>query len=204
MAQYLKDEVQEDIAAAALEVFARKGFRHATMAEIGKAARVSTGNIYRYFENKELLFHTLISEEFVGRFLDLMRRRVKSLEGIEDLRSLAPTAAYHVLSEELLSFSIENRPRVVILLGRSQGTRYENFAEELVGTLVALALEHFRALAPSLQVTKPLRFNLDLIYRNLVDAMVRILTHFREEADIRQAVADYSRYHLSGLKGLFG
>ncbi|QRO01790.1 TetR/AcrR family transcriptional regulator [Archangium violaceum] len=204
MAQQLKDEVQEAIASAALEIFARKGFRQATMADIGKAARISTGNIYRYYENKEDLFHALLTEEFVGAFVDLVRRRVKSLDGIEDIRELAPTAAFHGVSQELLAFCLANRQRVVILLGRSQGTRYETFSEELVATLVKLAIAHFRALNPELKVTKTMRFNLDRLYRNFVGMMVDILTHFHEEADIRQAIDDYSRYHLAGLKSFFG
>lgn len=204
MAQQLKDEVQEAIASAALEVFARKGFRQATMAEIGKAARISTGNIYRYYENKEELFHALVTEEFVAAFLDLLRRRVKALDGIEDVRELAPTAAFHGVSEELLSFCLANRQRVIILLGRSEGTRYESFAEELVATLSKLAIAHFRTLRPELELTRTMRFNLERIYRNFVGVMVDLLTHFPKEPDLRRAVEDYSRYHLAGLKSFFG
>lgn len=203
MAQVLKDDVQESIAAAALTVFARKGYESATMAEIARAAGVSTGNIYRYFANKDALFYAVVDDGFVRAFALLLRRRVKALDGVDDLRTLPPTAAYHLASEELLRFCIENRLRVVILLGRAGGSRYERFADETAGRLVELAIDHFRALYPCLQVTEAMRFNLDQIYRNFVGTMVSTLALFDDEAAIREAVDGYARYHLAGLRSFF-
>lgn len=204
MAQYLKDEVQEGIAAAALKVFALKGYMSATMAEIARAARISTGNIYRYYENKSVLFDEVVSDDFVRTFTELLRRRVKSLDGVSDVRTLGPTAAFHLASEELLRFCIDHRLRVVVLLGRAQGSRHEEFSERLVQELIQLAVAHFRSLHPGTRVTETTRFNLERVYRNLVGAMVDILTRFEDEALIREAVEGYSRYHLAGLANLFG
>ncbi|WP_437752927.1 TetR/AcrR family transcriptional regulator [Sorangium sp. So ce1389] len=206
MAQVLKDDVQESIAAAALTVFARKGYESATMAEIARTAGVSTGNIYRYYANKDALFYTVVDDGFVRAFTLLLRRRVKALDGVDDIRTLPPSAAYHLASEELLRFCIENRLRVVILLGRAGGSRYERFFEETVQRLVELAIEHFRALSPcpqATEVTETARFNLDQIYRSLVGTMVSTLARFEDEAAIREAVGGYSKYHLAGLKSFF-
>jgi AcrR family transcriptional regulator len=203
MAQYLKDEVQEGIAAAALKVFALKGYESATMAEIAKAARISTGNIYRYYESKSVLFEEVVSDEFVHAFTALLRRRVSSLDGVSDIRTLGPGAAFYLASEELLRFCIDHRLRVIVLLGRAQGSRHEGFPEQLVQELIELAVAHFRALHPDTRVTETARFNLEQFYRNLVGAMVGLLTRFEDEALIREAVEGYSRYHLAGLKGFF-
>ncbi|WP_437275704.1 helix-turn-helix domain-containing protein [Sorangium sp. So ce375] len=203
MAQYLKDDIQESIAAAALTIFAQKGYESATMAEIARAAGVSTGNIYRYFANKDALFYGVVDDGFARAFTLLLRRRVKALAGVEDVRTLPPTAAYHMLSEELLRFCIANRLRVVILLGRAGGSRYERFSEETVERLIELAIEHFRALDPCLSVTEVMRFNLDQIYQGLVRTMVSTLVRFEDETAIREAVHGYSKYHLVGLKSFF-
>jgi AcrR family transcriptional regulator len=203
MAQYLKGEVQEGIAAAALRVFALKGYESATMAEIAKAARISTGNIYRYYASKSVLFEDVVSDDFVRTFTALLRRRVTSLEGVSDIRTLGPAAAFHLASEELLRFCIDHRLRVIVLLGRAQGSRHEGFSEQRVQELIQLAVAHFRALHPPTRVTETTRFNLEQLYRNLVGAMVGILTRFEDEALIREAVEGYSRYHLAGLKSFF-
>ena len=47
------DARREEILAAAVKIFARKGMQNATMAEIAEAAGISAGAIYRYFANKE-------------------------------------------------------------------------------------------------------------------------------------------------------
>ncbi len=203
MAQYLKDEVQVRIADAALKVFARRGYQTATMANIAKVAGVSTGNIYRYYEDKDALFHAVISDEFVHRFTALLRLRMMSLRRVDDIRRLEPTAVYHLASEEFLQFCIAQRLRVVILLGRAHGSRYASFAEETVQDLIRMALAYFRSVRPRARVTATMRFNLTHIYRCLIGSMVDILTAFEDEATIREAVDGYSKYHLAGLKSFF-
>jgi AcrR family transcriptional regulator len=203
MAQYLKDDVQESISSAALKVFAQKGYRAATMAEIGGAAGISTGNIYRYFKDKKELFRAVISDEFARTFTELMRRRVKALDGVDDVRALEMGAPYHLVSEELLGFCIENRLLVVVLLGKAQGTDHQRFAEKMVQDLVKLAIGYLKSIDPAFDANETTTFVLDLIYRKFVSAMVSILTTFEDEAKIREAVRSFSYYHLAGLKSFF-
>jgi AcrR family transcriptional regulator len=52
-----------DILAAAKKVFARKGYHATTIADIAKAAKLSYGSIYWYFDSKDALFHALMEAE---------------------------------------------------------------------------------------------------------------------------------------------
>jgi AcrR family transcriptional regulator len=203
MAQHLKDEVQENLIAAALAVFAEKGFRGATMASIARTAHISTGNVYRYYGNKEALFHAVVTDPFVEQFAGLLRRKAESLAGIDDLRSLHAASPYRLLSEQLTAFCVEHRLRIVILLAQSRGTRYESFGDEAVQRLSKIAIAHFRAFRPDLCVTDVMRFNLHQIYRNSMNAVVNILKCFDNEIVIRHALEGYTQFHLSGLKGFF-
>ncbi|MCG6537831.1 MAG: TetR/AcrR family transcriptional regulator [Syntrophales bacterium LBB04] len=45
---------------AAMKTFSRKGFADTRMADIAKAAGLSYGLIYHYFENKEKLFDAIV------------------------------------------------------------------------------------------------------------------------------------------------
>jgi AcrR family transcriptional regulator len=51
-----------EICAAALEVFAEKGFAAAKLDEIAKRAGVSKGTLYLYFEDKEQLFRAVVRD----------------------------------------------------------------------------------------------------------------------------------------------
>jgi AcrR family transcriptional regulator len=54
-----------EICAAALEVFAEKGFAAAKLEEIAKRAGVSKGTLYLYFKDKEQLFRAVIRDTVV-------------------------------------------------------------------------------------------------------------------------------------------
>jgi AcrR family transcriptional regulator len=51
-----------EICAAALEVFAEKGFAAARLDEIARRAGVSKGTLYLYFEDKEALFRAVVRD----------------------------------------------------------------------------------------------------------------------------------------------
>jgi AcrR family transcriptional regulator len=55
-----KEARPAEIAAAALEVFAEKGFAATRLEEIAKRAGVSKGTVYLYFDNKEALFKAAV------------------------------------------------------------------------------------------------------------------------------------------------
>jgi AcrR family transcriptional regulator len=63
--EHLREQSRERILAAALQVFAEKGFHNATISEITACAGVSRGLITYYFPGKQQLAH-----ELLGRYLD--------------------------------------------------------------------------------------------------------------------------------------
>jgi AcrR family transcriptional regulator len=61
-----------EICAAALEVFADKGFAAARVDEIARRAGISKGTLYLYFEDKEALFRAVVRET-VAPNIDVVR-----------------------------------------------------------------------------------------------------------------------------------
>src|SRR5262245_3714946 len=203
VAQVLKDDVRHRLLGAALEVFAARGYEGATVGEIASAAGISTGNVYRYYPGKTELFDAVVPADFVRGFRELLRRRVRALDGVRDVGDLPSDAPYHLASEELLRFAIDHRLRVIVLLARSAGSRWERFAEHTVEDLVRLAVAHFETVGQGVELSRSMRFDLVEIYRAFVVVLVHILQRFETEASIRPAIEAYTRYHLSGLKAFF-
>src|ERR1700761_7277297 len=87
-----KNERPGEILDAALRVFAEKGFSAARMEDIAKAAGVTKGTIYLYFENKEQVFKSLVLELIGG-----------VMSGVETHMS-----AYQGPVNELLRFVLKN------------------------------------------------------------------------------------------------
>lgn len=89
------------IRAAAEQCFRQHGFHGTSIAQISKAAGMSTGHIYHYFENKEAIIADIVAQD-VERLLTLtaelrsasdMRSAMvaRAVEGVED--NLDPGAA---------------------------------------------------------------------------------------------------------------
>lgn len=76
----LHTERREQILAAAKRAFARRGFHRAQMGAIAAEARMSPGNLYRYFPSKEAMIAALAEQDRVQTF-----REIDTLAAIPDL-----------------------------------------------------------------------------------------------------------------------
>lgn len=74
---------QQEILAAARELFLRKGYHEATLEEIAQHAQFGKGTIYNYFSSKDDLF-TAISQQLLGE-LEAMAR-IAAVESPGDCR----------------------------------------------------------------------------------------------------------------------
>lgn len=78
--KHLVEERQQQIANAALKLFAKKGYHNTTVRDIAELSKISTGSIYDYVKNKEdILF--LVSQNF---FENLKKEVEKALRGLQD------------------------------------------------------------------------------------------------------------------------
>ena len=64
---------RERVLAAALEVFARYGFRKASMDEIARSADISRQGLYLHFANKDALFRAAVRQELDTALSDVSR-----------------------------------------------------------------------------------------------------------------------------------
>lgn len=83
-----KEQKRKEIAKAAIDIFAQKGFENTTIQEIAKAASIGKGTFYQYFETKEHVLMEVAMEIFRkmensidSSFLSLSdpRKKLKSL-----------------------------------------------------------------------------------------------------------------------------
>ena len=199
VAQQLKDEVRERMLLSAEVVFAQKGYSGATVAQIAERAGVSAGNIYRYFKNKDELYYAIFTDELARSFLQLVRKRVASLLEADDLTDLAASANDD--ADTLLQFWIEHRLKVIVLLDRAQGSRFEPFAGTFVDELMKPTMLKFREASGGRRLRPVVRFTLRNVFTNTVRTIVSILEEHEGEAAIREAFAGFWSYQLAGLAG---
>ncbi|MEZ4323262.1 MAG: helix-turn-helix domain-containing protein [Myxococcota bacterium] len=199
MPQTMKPAVRRRILEAARDELVAVGFLSATVGAIARRAGVSTGNVYRYFENKGALFEAVVDDAFVAELDRLLDARVAALTRLPDVRSLDVPAAER--QTELLDFWIAHRERVVIALDRCEGTRHGAFGARFVDRLVAHTLAHLQSRA-----SRPLPDHTAFVLRSLFDGtrrtIVAILEHHAAPDDVRAAFATFWSFQLAGLAGL--
>ncbi len=106
----LAETRRKDIMRAALQCFAAKGFYATTMADIARAAKMSAGNLYNYFEGKVDIVEALARYqiEHMKKTLDELQEGLCTQEAIKEhirtivlarLDSLAAKISLEILSE---------------------------------------------------------------------------------------------------------
>jgi AcrR family transcriptional regulator len=85
----------EEILDAARQVFARKGFRDASVDEIAQAAGVAKGTVYLYYSSKEAVYQAAL-EDGLRRLIDEIRARMAAATGLrEQVRAFVATKLEH-------------------------------------------------------------------------------------------------------------
>ena len=92
MVQIKKNTVQNAILKAAKSLYMKKGYVNTSMSEIARSAKVSTSNLYIYFDSKLDIMFALYRPWFI-RHLDLLEEKTLA---IEDKRERLETILLYV------------------------------------------------------------------------------------------------------------
>lgn len=200
MAQRLKESVRASILASAAAAFARDGYRGARLQDVAAVAGVSTGNLYRYFPDKDALFDAIVPRALAARLLRLLRARVRELGTARDWGAM--TAAGSSTAHALLAFFIEYRVASLILIsGGAEGSSLGHVRPAIVQELTRLARGYVRRhhARPDQIVPQAV---LVQTFINTADMIAAILRNYESADEIAAAFAAFWRYQLAGLQAL--
>lgn len=131
--QYPKAELREKILEKAKSEFLQHGFQGSSLRKIAAEAGMTTGGIYTYFKNKEDLFYSIVKkvvskwEKKSEFFLAFTGIGYDNLLKVYDSTSWTNNN-YHYM----VSFVNLYREEMELLFFKSEGTRFENFTDQLV------------------------------------------------------------------------
>jgi AcrR family transcriptional regulator len=199
MAQTLKPEVRRGILAAAAAAFMQAGYRGARLQDIARACGVATGNLYRYYRDKDDLFAAIVPRSVAARLLRLIRARVRELAAGSDWPAM--TLGGSQRADALLEFFIEQHDAVLILLDGAEGSPLGHVRGLVVRELTRLSATYLGRHEPGPQAVVP-QVVLLQIFTNTVDMIVAILRESPRPSAIRAAFAAFWRYQLAGLQAL--
>ena len=168
-----KQRTRQEIADAALLLFATHGFDAVTIAEIARAAEVSDQTVYNYFKTKESLVFDE-DEAFEARFVAMVRDRPETQSLLEAVR-----AQVHAFLDALSHrpTGVQHRGSMPYLVATSAPLRRHWLAvAERHGRAVAEALVADSKGALSLTEAKVLATSLVGVFAVIIDEIGQTMT----------------------------
>ncbi len=178
MARRRSNDKRRRMLAAAVHVFARKGYHGATVAAIAKRARVADGTIYLYFRNKEDILVSLFDEVMAKHIAAARVELARAKTAPEKLRMVA---AHH-----LKLFSGNPDLAVVFQVELRQSTTFmERFSASWLQDYFALLQEVIAEgqRAGSIRAELPRKLATKALF-GILDEMVTSWTLGRQDYDV--------------------
>ncbi|ALL13152.1 TetR/AcrR family transcriptional regulator [Caulobacter henricii] len=125
----------EEILAAALEVFAERGFAAARVEEVARRAGVSKGAVYLYFETKEALFRAVVTQSIAPNL-----NQVIGLTAVEVPFESTVRAVFTMISQRMASdWRMSGVIKLVIAESRNQPELARIWHEAMIAPALGLA-----------------------------------------------------------------
>ena len=197
--QLKKEKVKKRIEDAAREDFLEYGFTKTSMRNIARKAKVSTSNIYNYFESKDNLFYSLIDPIYI-KVKDLLYNLFETEKnlGENEFFKLISDVFAHPVGEIIK----QNAKELIILMDKSEGTKFYNFKEELIKLIESHFTESIIHEKKAKQNNLNNTFVMHIIATNLLEGLLELAKHFKNEQWVDYNIELLLKYHVNGISGL--
>jgi AcrR family transcriptional regulator len=82
------DKIKESIKKAAKDLFRKYGYHKTSVNEIAKKAKIAKATIYKYFESKELVLHSILMDYLKVNINELVHQNQNTISKEEHLKTL--------------------------------------------------------------------------------------------------------------------
>lgn len=200
-------ETRNKLLQSAREEFMEKGYMKASLRNICKKAGVTTGALYFFFKDKEDLFESLAKETINGIY-QIMRTHFQDEnemmgEGMLFAPAIEEENNHFEDARRIIHQMYLCREDVLLVLTKSQGTRFENIADQFI----EMTEKHYRAMAKGMQAAYP-----DIVLddkfihwlaHEQIDAFIYMITHIEDEGEAMQFISQTITYMMAGWYGVF-
>lgn len=198
--QYLKEDIRQKIIRSALLEFSEKGYQKASMRNIAARAEIVSGNIYRYFKNKEDLFDSTVGPAY-DIIQELKKNYFKAFEDAPD--EIALFGMFDDVRTEIMKILeavLELNAEILILLENSAGTKYAGCKDEIKQAVTDVLSGQYKRelLKKGIEPENDRIF--EIIASSLIDGICLIIKK-GEKAEIANLI---SRWHDIIFKDLHG
>jgi len=200
--QTLKDDVRHNILRAALNEFKSHDYADASMRRISAAAGITTGNIYRYFKNKEELFEALVKPVYaklLEYLLDLKKELDRSyIDGSDGIKY------FSMIEDTIVGLFDAYSAELTILMNRSTGSKYGGVKSDMVQLIATILEDAFASGREHAEkLTAEQRQSARMLAGTVVEGVCLILREHEDGETVKRLVNEFIRlYHTGMMCGL--
>ncbi|MCM3786261.1 TetR/AcrR family transcriptional regulator [Neobacillus mesonae] len=186
--QILKEEIKDRILAAALSEFEQYGYPQSSMRRIASTAGMTTGNIYRYFKNKDDLFHAVLEPTYV-QFIKYTMEIKEAIDKTDTIDAFETLNCIQMVDDTLVELLKESSIEIKILLTLSQGSAYEQARQDLI-QIVAQILEKVMLVAKGISELQDPKdqLSVQMFATTLIESICIILRDYEDGNTIKYLV----------------
>lgn len=178
-------ETRELLLESGKREFLEKGYMKASLRKICADAGVTTGALYFFFKDKEDLFGAIAEPPFMKLTEILNAHFSVDLEAISQPYALEGGNAHELVDHDefvsrLIHHIYGNYDAFILLLTKSQGSKYENCIDGLVDTIE----QFYLALSEKIGAhygAKVNRYMLHWLTHMMVDSFIHLISHECDE-----------------------
>lgn len=197
-------ETRQKLLVSAKKEFMEKGYMKASLRNICKDAGVTTGALYFFFQDKEDLFGSLVREPLETLYRFMNEHYNSEIDyGIENIKEMGDFDVDRETMEKVIRFMYHYREEFLLLIEKSQGSGYENFADRFI----EVTQKHYRIMADrySAWLHKPRvdDYSIHWISHIEIDVFIHMLTHEPLEEEALKHSKIIMNFLIAGWFGLF-
>ncbi len=196
-------ETRKHLLECAKKEFLEKGYMKASLRNICKEAGVTTGALYFFFKDKEDLLAELVEEPLRQLYAVMEEHYAAEMRNEDQVAQLELADDGDLeASREIIRRMYANRDTFLLLLTKSQGSRFETWLEEVVD----ISEQQYRRLCDMVtNATGKPRIDDYMTHwmaHIMVDTFVHLFLHETEESVALKHVDALTRYLIRGWMGM--
>ena len=196
-------ETRKHLLECAKKEFLEKGYMKASLRNICKEAGVTTGALYFFFKDKDDLLAELVVEPLRQLYAVMEEHYAAEMRNEDQVAQLELADDGDLeASREIIRRMYANRDTFLLLLTKSQGSRFETWLEEVVD----ISEQQYRRLCDMVtNATGKPRIDDYMTHwmaHIMVDTFVHLFLHETEESVALKHVDALTRYLIRGWMGM--
>ncbi|MDE6592484.1 MAG: TetR/AcrR family transcriptional regulator [Oscillospiraceae bacterium] len=176
---------REQLLESAKAEFAEKGYTKASLRKICAGAGVTTGALYFFFKDKEDLFTAIVGQPFdelkkimIQHFAD--ERDILRSPDMSEMKKHID-GGHDEIVDVLIHHLYSNYDAFMLLLTKSQGSKYEGCVDEMVEMTDSIYSEMAENIAKHMPGSRVNKYIRHWLTHMIIDAFIHLFTHERDE-----------------------